>query len=232
MLRGGEVLKQWGFSIMCGSVRGSLWPRQLQKDFHPKQGAAAAYSLASRGVTEFSPCWLSWGINDHVHSVEFWGVGRAKVCWERKSSHSFGRFLHRHATSHWPSESLVGLFCFVAVSCCEAASLLKKVWPTHTGRVLTMSITWNLWKYCSLYMAGVRNMVGTCGPCSWDHPNSRHKCHLAMAEVSQSYTQGNLAMWRWPNTAGAPPASFPMAAWCQDRDITGCSITFPCPPCP
>lgn len=83
MLRGGEVLKQWGFSIMCGSVRGSLWPRQIQQNFHLKHRAATATSLASGGVPAFSPCWLSWGINLAMFTqCSFvWGVGRAKVWW-------------------------------------------------------------------------------------------------------------------------------------------------------
>lgn len=38
--------------------------------------------------------------------------------------------------------ALVGLFCFVALSCCEAAYSLEKVWPTHASIALTISINY------------------------------------------------------------------------------------------
>lgn len=38
--------------------------------------------------------------------------------------------------------ALVGLFCFVASSCCEAAYSLEKVWPTHASIALTISINY------------------------------------------------------------------------------------------
>lgn len=156
MSRGGEVLKQWSFSIMCGTVRGSLWPRQIQQDFHPKHGAAAAASLTSGGITAFSPCWLSWGINlTMLTQCSFvWAVGRAKVWWRENPATvlvDFNMDMQPHpgpprvwlasfALWHW---AVMKLHPYSKKS---GQHIHRQPWPY-------LFITPKLQKYCSLYMA-------------------------------------------------------------------------------
>lgn len=177
--------------------------------FSPKaQGSCSP--LASGGVTAFSPCWLNWGIDLTMFTqCSFvWGVARAKV-WQRENPATVLVDFNMDIQPH-TGPPRVWLASFILW---HWAVVKLHPYSENSGQHIQgqpspyLFITAKLQKYCSLYMAGVRNMAGACGPCSWDHPNSRHKCHLAMAEVSQSYTQGNLVMWRWPSTASITPHS-------------------------
>lgn len=59
---------------------------------------------------------------------------------ERRPATALGDFNLGMRPHTGPPRALVGLFYSVASSCRKAASSLEKVWPTHVGTALAISI--------------------------------------------------------------------------------------------
>lgn len=126
MSRGGLVTKQRGLATVCGSVRDSLWPGQIQQGFHPKRGAAAASSVCLGGLAGFLPLWLRWGISSTMPTWHgFFCVLEGPRCdGKRDPATPLGDFNLDMQPHTGPTRALVGLFGFLAPRCCEAASSL------------------------------------------------------------------------------------------------------------